>query len=107
MGVSASHGSHLPTGSHARSGDAALSARYAGQPSSVGLTRLYRPSLSLEGFPGMPNGSLVSAASRGSSSDLYQFANSVVESESYPSSNPPCTISTFPGALPAYHSSYL
>ncbi|CAA2971884.1 Hypothetical predicted protein [Olea europaea subsp. europaea] len=107
MGVSASHCGHRPTGSHARSGDAALSARYAGQPSSVGLTRLYRPSLSLEGFPGMPNGSLVSAASRGSSSDLYQFANSVVESESYPSSNPPCTISTFPGALPAYHSSYL
>ncbi|KAL2462270.1 FRIGIDA-like protein [Abeliophyllum distichum] len=106
-GISAGHGGHLPTGSHAWSSDAALSARYAGQPSSVGLTSLYRVSPSLEGFPGMPNVSSVSVASRGSGSDLYQFADSVVESESYLSSVSSRTISSIPGALPAYHSSYL
>ncbi|CAA2974134.1 Hypothetical predicted protein [Olea europaea subsp. europaea] len=106
-GISAIHGGHLPTGSHAWSGDASLNARYAGQSPLVGLTSLYRPSPSLEGFPGMPNVSSVGSASRGSGSDLYQFADSVVETESYPSSIPPQSISTVPGALPAYHSSYL
>lgn len=84
-----------------------MNARYAGQSPLVGLTSLYRPSPSLEGFPGMPNVSSVGSASRGSGSDLYQFADSVVETESYPSSVPPQSISTVPGALPAYHSSYL
>ncbi|KAK2976620.1 hypothetical protein RJ640_021422 [Escallonia rubra] len=88
--------------------DAALNERlvghnFAGQPSSVGYDDLYRPltsSSSLRGFVGLPNSAGLSG--RGSTSDLYQFADSVLESESYRSSD-----SRAAPVRPAHHSSYL
>ncbi|KAK3029344.1 hypothetical protein RJ639_037867 [Escallonia herrerae] len=71
--------------------DAALNERlvghnFAGQPSSVGYDDLYGPLTSspLKGFVGLPNSAGLSG--RASTSDLYQFADSVLESESYRSS---------------------
>ncbi|KAL0354932.1 UNVERIFIED_CONTAM: protein FRIGIDA [Sesamum radiatum] len=127
-GMSASHGGILSAGSYAGvpggvlvdtaghvmnrashpyawHGDSAINERYAGQP-SLGLTSLYRASTSLEGFAGAPNTSSVGHASRGSASDLYQFADSVVESESYPSSVPR-HVGGLSTAVPTHHSSYL
>lgn len=93
-------------------GDASLGERlaartYAGQHSSYGLTSLYRRSSpSLESFPGLPSSSAVGLTHRSSASDLYQFADSVVESESYHSSG-----SRAAGAVPpvvsARHPPYL
>ncbi|PIN10733.1 hypothetical protein CDL12_16672 [Handroanthus impetiginosus] len=91
---------------YARHGDLAKNERFAGQPSSVGLTTLYRASTSMEGFAGAPNASSVGVGSRGSAADLYQFADSVVERESYPSSVPPNVVAVS-SALPSHHSSYL
>ncbi|KAI3455188.1 hypothetical protein Pfo_011851 [Paulownia fortunei] len=85
-------------------GDSAINERYAGQPSSAGLTSLYRASTSMEGFTGVPNASSVGLGSRGS--DLYQFADSVVDSESYTSSVPR-SVAAVPNAVPARYSSYL
>ncbi|KAG8379613.1 hypothetical protein BUALT_Bualt07G0107800 [Buddleja alternifolia] len=85
--------------------DAALIERYAGQqPSSIGLTSLYRASTSsVEGFAGVPNASSVGVGGRGSASDLYQFADSVAESESYPGA-----VARGVGGVPStHHSSYL
>lgn len=84
--------------------DSAINERYASQPSSVGLTSLYRASTSMEGFAG--NASSVGRGSRGSAADLYQFADSVAESELYPS-GVPRSVAAVPTALPAHHSSYL
>lgn len=67
-------------------GDAAANERlisrtYSGQPSSVGYNGHYRPSPSLEGFAGLPDRPFATGPSRGSGSDLYHFADSVLESE--------------------------
>ncbi|KAL0342222.1 UNVERIFIED_CONTAM: protein FRIGIDA [Sesamum calycinum] len=101
-GMSASHGGILSAGSYAGVHGECW---YAGQP-SLGLTSLYRASTSMEGFAGAPNASSAGHVSRGSASDLYQFADSVVESESYPSSVPR-NVGGLPTAVPAHHSSYL
>ncbi|KAK6147944.1 hypothetical protein DH2020_018856 [Rehmannia glutinosa] len=85
--------------------DSAVNERYGGQSSSVGLTSLYRGPTSVEGFAGVQNVSSVGGlGNRGS--DLYQFADSVVENESYPS-NVPRSVAAVPSAVPAHHSSYL
>ncbi|KAK6147939.1 hypothetical protein DH2020_018851 [Rehmannia glutinosa] len=85
--------------------DSAVNERYGGQSSSVGLTSLYRGPTSVEGFAGVQNVSSVGGlGNRGS--DLYQFADSVVENESYPG-NVPRGVAAVPSAVPAHHSSYL
>lgn len=92
-------------------GDAALSERLAahrlaGQRSSYGLTSFYQSSPSLESFPGLPSSSIVGVTHRRSASDLYQFADVVVESESYHSIGSR-TAGAVPPVVPARHSSYL
>ncbi|KAL3512027.1 hypothetical protein ACH5RR_024744 [Cinchona calisaya] len=94
-----------------RDADAVLSERlaahtYAGQPSSYGLMSLYRSSPSLEGFPGLPSSSTVGVAHRSSASDIYQFADSVVESELYHSSGSRAA-GAVPPVVPSNHSFYL
>lgn len=93
-------------------GDAAANERlishtYAGQPSSVGYNGLYRPSQSLEGFAGLPDRPSAAVSSRGSASDLYQFADSVLESELQHNnaSRPGSTLR--PGVPSRHNSSYL
>ncbi|XP_027169073.1 protein FRIGIDA [Coffea eugenioides] len=91
-------------------GDTAVSERlaapaYAAQPPSYGLAGLYkRTSPSLDNFPGLPSNSTV--AHRSSASDLYQFADSIVESESYHSGGSRAA-GAIPPVVPAHHSSYL
>lgn len=78
---------------------------YPAQPPSYGLASLYRrTSPSLDNFPGLPSNSTL--AHRSSASDLYQFADTVVESESYHSSGSRPT-GAIPPVVPAHHSSYL
>ncbi|KAL3818452.1 hypothetical protein ACJIZ3_004357 [Penstemon smallii] len=91
-------------------GDTALIEKYAGQPKpSVGLTSLYRAPSTVEGFAGVLNTSSVGVGSRSSaSSDLYQFADTVVEKESYSSSVVHHSAGAAPTAVPAaHHPSYL
>lgn len=85
--------------------DSAINERYTSQPPPLGLTALYRESTSIEGFPGNATSS-VGLGNRSSSSDLYQFADSFVDSELYPSS---ATRSVAAGssAVPSHLSSYL
>lgn len=73
-------------------GDGAFSDRFirqrshgfAGHPASVGNSSLFGPSPSLEGFAGLPKSpSIGVVANRSSTSDLYQFADAVLEGESY------------------------
>lgn len=52
---------------------------YAGQPSSLGLTSLYRPSPSVEGLPS----SSIGVSLRSSASDLYHFVDNVDTESSY------------------------
>ncbi|KAL6957449.1 hypothetical protein U1Q18_046446 [Sarracenia purpurea var. burkii] len=64
----------------------------------------HRPAPSMEGFAGLPN-PLSSIGVRSSTSDLYQFADTIVESETtFPGSR---TGGTVPRVASAYHSSYL
>ncbi|XP_059640788.1 protein FRIGIDA [Cornus florida] len=74
----------------------------AGQPAAIGVNGLYRPSSTMEGFAGFPDPP--GGSNRSSSSDLYQFADAVVEGESYRSSG-----SRMGGAVPppAHRPSYL
>ncbi|KAL6497143.1 hypothetical protein OROGR_029072 [Orobanche gracilis] len=74
---------HVGVNSYVWHRDSAANERFAGQSSlgSVGLASLYRGSTSVDAFAGVPNASSVGYASRGS--DLYQFADAVVESEPY------------------------
>lgn len=95
------HGTH-PYAWHR---DSAINERYTSQPPPVGLTALYRASTSIEGFPGNTTSS-VGLGNRGSASDLYQFADSVAESELYPSSVPR-SVAAGSSAVPAHLSSYL
>lgn len=85
--------------------DSAINERYTSQPPPLGLTALYREPTSIEGFPGNATSS-VGLGNRSSSSDLYQFADSFVDSELYPSS---ATRSVAAGssAVPSHLSSYL
>ncbi|XP_073291996.1 protein FRIGIDA-like [Primulina huaijiensis] len=89
--------------------DAALIEKYASQPTSLGLTSLYRSSTSAQGFAGNPN---VGPGTRSTASDLYQFADSVVESGSYLGSisrSVGAAINTVPAPTltPVQRSSYL
>lgn len=85
--------------------DSAINERYTSQPRPMGLTALYRESTSIEGFPGNTTSS-VGLGNRGSSGDLYQFADSFVESELYPSSAPRSVVAGS-SAVPSHLSSYL
>ncbi|CAK9163213.1 unnamed protein product [Ilex paraguariensis] len=124
-GISAGTGGDLPTGSYAGArqmmnpngqpygwrGDATFDERlvahnFAGQAPAVGLTSLYRQSSSFEGFVGLPNASSVGVSNRSSASDLYQFADSVLDSDLYRGSGSR-TVSTVPRVVPAHRSSYL
>ncbi|KAL3631767.1 hypothetical protein CASFOL_024751 [Castilleja foliolosa] len=61
--------------------DPVMNDRYAAVQPSVGLTSLYRGSTSVDGYGGV--GNVSSAGGVGSRNDLYQFADSVVQTESY------------------------
>ncbi|XP_057791490.1 protein FRIGIDA [Salvia miltiorrhiza] len=86
--------------------DSAIKERYIGQPPPIGLTSLYRASSSVEGFPGNNTTSSVGHGNRGSTSDLYQFADSIAESELYPSSGAR-SVTAGSSAVPPHLSSYL
>lgn len=107
-GIPSSHGGILSTASYAGQvvNHSAYQSyhieKYAGQPSSVGLTSLYRASTSVDGFAGVPNASSTGLGSQSGASDLYQFADSVAENESYRTSVPHSV-----AAVPtAHYSSY-
>ncbi|KAK9278869.1 hypothetical protein L1049_028448 [Liquidambar formosana] len=92
-------------------GDAAFNDRligqsFAGQPASIGVDGSFRPSPSLEGFVGLPNPPSTDVANRSSASDLYQFADAVLEGESYYSSGSR-RAGTVPPVLPAHRPSYM
>ncbi|KAL6559730.1 hypothetical protein OROGR_004847 [Orobanche gracilis] len=74
---------HVGANSYVWHRDSGTNDRFAGQSSleSVGLASLYRGSTSVDAFAGVPNASSVGYGSRGS--DLYQFADAVVQSEPY------------------------
>ncbi|KAH6781899.1 hypothetical protein C2S52_001325 [Perilla frutescens var. hirtella] len=85
--------------------DSSINERYTSQPQPVGLTTLYRASTSVEGFAGNATSS-VGLGNQGSASDLYQFADSVAESELYASSIPR-SVAAGSSAVPAHLQSYL
>ncbi|XP_073270834.1 protein FRIGIDA-like [Primulina huaijiensis] len=122
--ISANHGGVLSTSSyasvhgqvvnhgaqpHSWHVDAALIEKYAAQPTSLGLTSLYRASTSAQDFAGNLN---AGPGTRSTASDLYQFADSVVESGSYLGSisrSVGAATNTMPAPTltPAHRSSYL
>lgn len=65
-----------------RAGDAAYNDRvigsFTGQPATIAFDGLYRPSPSLDRFPGLINHSSIGGGNQNSSSDLYSFADSVI-----------------------------
>ncbi|CAI9113795.1 OLC1v1014475C1 [Oldenlandia corymbosa var. corymbosa] len=81
---------------------AATGHTYAGQPPAYGLASIYRPPPSVEEFPGKTAG----VASRTTGSDLYQFADTVVDSETYHSTGAQAAAAG-PSVVPAHQSSYL
>ncbi|KAL1533242.1 protein FRIGIDA-like [Salvia divinorum] len=83
--------------------DSAIHERYTSQPPPTGLTYLYRASSSVDGFPG--NATSSGHGNRGSTSDLYQFADSIAESELHPSSVPRSGVSSS-SVVPSHLSSY-
>lgn len=85
--------------------DSSTNERYTSQPQPVGLTTLYRPSTSVECFAGNATSS-VGLGNRGSASDLYQFADSIAETEPYTSSIPR-SVAAGSSVVPAHLSSYL
>ncbi|XP_073144922.1 protein FRIGIDA [Henckelia pumila] len=104
------HGQVINHGTHPHSWhvDAALIEKYAAQPSSLAPS-LYRSSASAQGFAGNPN---TGPGTRSTASDLYQFADSVVESGSYLGSmsrNVGAAANTVPSSTltPAQRASYL
>ncbi|CAL5375458.1 unnamed protein product [Camellia sinensis] len=69
-------------------GDESFRERLIGQSyaesSALGVNGLYRPAPSMmEGFAGLPNPSSIGVSNRSSNSDLYQFADSIPESDTY------------------------
>ncbi|PSR96810.1 Protein FRIGIDA like [Actinidia chinensis var. chinensis] len=90
-------------------GEASYRDRLVGQsyaePAALGTNGLNRATLSMEGFAGFPNPSSIGVSNRSSNSDLYQFADAIVERETYASSRTGGTIP--PRVAPAHHSSYL
>ncbi|XP_017215155.1 protein FRIGIDA [Daucus carota subsp. sativus] len=65
----------------ALSNDRYASQTYAGKPLYSGYNDLHRPSPALEGFAGLPSYPKAGSSIRSSGSDLYHFADSVLESE--------------------------
>ncbi|KZV22619.1 protein FRIGIDA-like [Dorcoceras hygrometricum] len=118
--LSANHAGGLSTGSysgvyrqvinhgtqpHSWHVDEALIEKYSGHSTSHGVTSLYRASTSAQGFAGNPNGG---PGTRSTASDLYQFADSVLESGSYLGSISRGTNTVpVPTLTPAQRSSYL
>ncbi|KAG6390703.1 hypothetical protein SASPL_148442 [Salvia splendens] len=86
--------------------DSAIHERYTSQPPPTGLgfTSLYRASSSVDSFPGNTT-SLVGHGNRGSTSDLYQFADSIAECELHPSSVPRSGVSGS-SVVPSHLASY-
>ncbi|KAL3529020.1 hypothetical protein ACH5RR_008342 [Cinchona calisaya] len=79
---------------------------YAGQPSAYGLASLYRrPSPLLDSFPGLPSSLTEGVGHRSSASNLYQFADAVVETESHHGTGS-STAGAVPPVVPSHHSSY-
>ncbi|KAG6388417.1 hypothetical protein SASPL_149843 [Salvia splendens] len=82
--------------------DSSIHERYTSQPppTGLGLTSLYRASSSVDGFAG----NTTSSVSHGNR-DLYQFADSITESELHPSSVPRSGVSGS-CVVPSHLSSY-
>ncbi|GFP84718.1 protein frigida [Phtheirospermum japonicum] len=96
------HGAH-PYSWHR---DPVMNDRYAAGQPSVGLTSLYRGSTSVEGYGAVGNVSSVGGVgSRGS--DLYQFADSVVQTESYQGGGVPQSVPAGQTDVTNHYSSYL
>ncbi|KAL1559020.1 protein FRIGIDA-like isoform X2 [Salvia divinorum] len=85
--------------------ESSINERYTSQPPPIGLTSLYRASSSVEGLPGNTTSS-VGHGIRGSTSDLYQFADSIAEGGLYPSTVPRSG-TTGSSVVPPHLSSYL
>lgn len=98
--------SNLPHGRHGIR-DPTYRQSYAGKQTSVGLASLYgSSSSSVEGFGSLPNLSAGAAATkRSSASDLYGFADAIVENNPYNSTA--LRHAPLPPTAPAHRSSYL
>ncbi|KAH7516883.1 hypothetical protein JRO89_XSUnG0155700 [Xanthoceras sorbifolium] len=59
-------------------GDRFTAQNLVGKPAGTGVDGLFRPSLSVDRFAGPPDPQSIGVGNRGSSSDLYSFADAVV-----------------------------